>query len=381
MSTPPPGGWPPPQQPAPPPNQGQPYGQQGYNPQQPPAGWQQGNWPQQPGPPPQKVNSVKWLLIAVAVLLVIGISVGATLLFTWDGGGGGTTTSTSGAPSDVASAGDTGPVRIVTDDSTCSAYLSVNNSMAQVEANGWSAQRDALGPAAQWSGDQRTQTKAVATAMENAADQIAPLIKQTPHRVMRELYEQFAVYGRAYADSIANYTPADNGLATANVNFGSALASICNAASNGSAGRSLAVAPAPAPTKVLQSGDRASTSRFITSSDDTCMGWLQRSSKFTADTAQWEALDASVPATEWTADRRAIEQSVQPLFVAYADDLQSAGQRSGNPVLEDFALTAALYLRAYVSVGDSYTSADGWLSAAGFRITNAVSGACRAAAG
>ncbi|MCW2511124.1 MAG: hypothetical protein JWR11_166, partial [Mycobacterium sp.] len=93
MSMPPQGGWQPPHQPGPPPNQGQPYGQPGYNPQQPPPpGWQQGGWSSQPAPPsPQKGNSLKWLLIAVAVLLVIGISVGATLIFTRDGGSGSTT--------------------------------------------------------------------------------------------------------------------------------------------------------------------------------------------------------------------------------------------------------------------------------------------------
>jgi hypothetical protein len=380
MSMPPPGGWQPPQQSGPSPNQGQPYGQPGYNPQQPPLGWPQRNW-QQLGPPPPRGNSLKWLLIGVAVLLVIGITVGATLLFTRDGGGDSTNSPTSAAPSEFASANDNGPVKIVTDDPTCSAYINVNNRMAEVEANGWSAQRGELGPISQWNSDQKTQTQAVATAMRGAADQLIPLSKQTPHRLMRELYGQFIAYGRAYADRIDNYSPVDDGLATANVNIGSALASICNAISNGSASRAVVVAPAPAPTSIAPTGEAANPERFITTSDSTCTEWVQRSSKFTSDTTAWEALDASVPASEWTPERRAIEQSVQPLLSKYSDDLQAAGTQSGNPVLEDFAIAAALYLRAYISVGDSYTSADGWLSSAGFRITNAVSGACRAVAG
>ena len=376
----PPGGWPPPQQPGPP-NQGPPYAGPGYNQQPPPPGWQQGNWPQQPGPPPPKGNSIKWLLISVAVLLVIGITVGATLLFTRAGEGGTTNGSTSAVPSDLASSVDTGQVEIVTDDSTCSSYLNINNHMAEVEANGWSAQRGELGPVSQWNTEQKSQTQAVANAMRTAADQVIPLSKKTPHRVMRELYGQFVAYGRAYADSMEDFTPIDDGLATANVNFGSALASICNAITNGSASRSVTVATAPTPTSIAPAGDAANPERFITSSSSTCTDWVQRSSKFTSDTTAWEALDASVPASEWTPERRAIEQSVQPLMGTYSDDVQAAGTQSGNPILEDFALAAALYLRAYLSVGDTYTSADGWLSSAGFRITNAVSGACRSVAG
>src|SRR4051812_47329703 len=115
MSLPPQGGWQPPQQSGPPPNQGQSYGHQnnppGYQP--PPPGWQQGPWQQPSGPPPRNDNSLKWLLAAVAVLLVVGISVGATLIFT-RGVEVGRTTPTSGAPSDIASANDTGPVSIIT---------------------------------------------------------------------------------------------------------------------------------------------------------------------------------------------------------------------------------------------------------------------------
>src|SRR4051812_12637111 len=86
-------------------------------PQQRPPGWQQGPWPPQPPPPlpdfaPDKKNTVKWLLIAVAVLLVVGVTIGATLYFTRDNGGGGSTTSSSPVPSDIASANDTGPVAI-----------------------------------------------------------------------------------------------------------------------------------------------------------------------------------------------------------------------------------------------------------------------------
>ena len=42
--------------------------------------------------------------------------------------------------------------------------------------------------------------------MRNAADQTVNLVKMTPHRVMRELYEQFIAYARAFADAVPTYT-------------------------------------------------------------------------------------------------------------------------------------------------------------------------------
>lgn len=81
--------------------------------------------------------------------------------------------------------------------------------------------------------------------MRNAADQAAPLIRVTRHRIIRELFEQFVAYGRAYANTVANYKPANNGLASANVNAASALIGICNSISYGAASRSIATKPAP----------------------------------------------------------------------------------------------------------------------------------------
>ncbi len=377
---PPQGGWQPPPQPGPPSNQGQPYGPPGFNPQQPPPGWQQGAWPQQPGPPPQKGSSLKWLLIAVALLLVIGISVGATLILTRDSGGG-RTTPTSGAPSDIASANDTGPVTIITGEPTCEGYMPINNSIADVEANGWGAGRSTLGPVSHWTADQRSQVAAVATAMRNAADQVVPLAKQTPHRVVRELYEQFIAYGRAYADSVDSYRPVDNGLASANVNAGSALAGICNAITYGSATHAVGAEPAPTPSQTTVPGDPADPQRFVTESDRSCAQWIDREGRFTAATSDWASLDTSIAGSQWTPEQRAIQQAAVRLLTDWADDMETEGRQSNNPVFEDFAFTAALYVRAYVPLQDEYADSDAWLTYTAFRLSNAISGACRAVAG
>lgn len=322
-------------------------------------------------------------MIGVAVLLVIGITIGATLLFT-RGDGGSTTAGGDGSSvpttdrSGVASASDTGPVSIVTSEPTCKALDGINSALADVQANGWSAERSALGPATEWTQQQRTQVQAVATAMKNASDQMVPLSKATPHRVVRELYEQFIAYGRAYADSIDDYRPTDDALASTNVSIGSALLGICSAIEVGSAQRSLAVETATAPTAANGSVEPSNPQRFVTNSDATCKAWTKREDQFIADTTDWGNLDTKLSASEWTPEQRAVQQAVLPVLTAMASDMDSAGRSSGNPVLEDFAVLGSLYFRAYVSAGDNYTSADSWLSYVGARLNNTIASACSA---
>jgi len=378
MNMPPPGGWPLPQQPGPPP-----YGQSHPQPQagsQPPSGWQQGYWPQQPTPPPQKQgNSLKWLLIGVAILLVIAISVGATLLFTGSDGVGGTTP-TSGGASGVASVNDEGPVTIITDEPTCATFVGINNSLGDLQSQGWGAQRRSLGPVAEWTPQQRSLVESVATGMRNAADQSVALAKQTPHRVIRELYEQFIAYGRAYADSVSDYVPADDGLASANVNASSAIIGICNTITFGSSNRGLGVSSAPSPTSTGTPDDPNNPASFVTQPSSTCTEWVSRLDTFNAATEAWADSDPSVAAADWTPDRRAIEQAVRPLLTNYANDAEAAGRQISSSAFEDFAFSTALYIRAYLSVGDSYTGVDGWLSYTAFKFANLISGACRAVA-
>lgn len=383
MSTPPPGGWPPPQQPGQPPSQGQPFGQSydpsGYNPQQPPPpGWQQGAWTPHSAPPPQSGNSLKWLLIGVAVLLVVAISVGATLLFTRDGNGGSGTGPRSSAPSDIASANDTGPIAVITDEPTCNAFYGINTVLADVQANGWGAQRATLGPEPEWTDQQRTLVQAVATATQNAADRMVNLAKQTPHRVVRELYEQFTAYGRAYADSTSRYVPTDDFYADVNVSVGNAILGICNSIENGSANRALSLASVNAPSQRVTPPGPGESQRFLLEGTSSCGDWNAIDTAFTAGTNEWEKLDSNVAASQWTAEQRATQQAALLVMKTSASDMESTGRQSGNPVLEDFSVLAALYLRAYVSSNDTYTGSDSWLVYTALRLNNAISSACKA---
>ena len=74
----------------------------------------------------------------------------------------------------------------------------------------------------------------VGKAMADAADQTVNLVKMTPHRVMRELYEQFIAYARVQPTRFCHvHKPDDDSvwLRSSGGRSGSALVDVC-AASN-----------------------------------------------------------------------------------------------------------------------------------------------------
>ena len=100
------------------------------------------------GPPPQKRgNGSMWALGAVALLAVIGVTAAITISVTGDDGGNGAPTSPTA--SEIASANDTGPATIITEDPSCAAWTPMSSTLAEVEKNGWD-KRDPSIPAANW---------------------------------------------------------------------------------------------------------------------------------------------------------------------------------------------------------------------------------------
>ncbi|MGZ9244003.1 MAG: hypothetical protein ACXW6K_26315, partial [Candidatus Binatia bacterium] len=205
MSFQPPSGPPPPPPPGgpPPPPPGNPYPPQGYpGPQQP---WQQ----QQPwasGPPPKKrANGWKWGLGALALLVVIGVTAAVSISVTKDGGDGANgDPSPTGETFGLASAGDKGPVNVITEDPSCAAWGPISQTFVDIQKKGW-VDRDPAIPASDWSPAQRAQYGEMRVAAENVADESVQLARLTPHRVMRELYEAYIAYARAYSEAIPNY--------------------------------------------------------------------------------------------------------------------------------------------------------------------------------
>lgn len=353
---------------------GQPGPQGGWNPQQ--------QWPN-PTPAPQKKGPVKWILGAIALIAVIAVTAVVAVSCAGgkgsDNGGGGT--STSGAKSDIASANDTGPVSVITEDPSCAPWVPVNNIVADTQKNaGWD-QRDPTIAASAWSPEMRSSYNSVADAMRTAADQTVPLVKLTPHRVVRELYEQYIVYLRMFIDRISSYTQADNDTVATATTIGSVITDICNAISSGSsAARGPLVPAGDVPSHIAPIGDPSKLQKFIESPDPQCADWHRATDELTSSPifTDWLKTDSNVPASGWSPQDKLANDAVKPVLLRAADAYEELARKSSNPMTADFGTLAALYGHAFIRGMPTYTSADMNLYLVFLRAPGIITSACKA---
>ncbi len=317
---------------------------------------------------------------AVGVVAVLATVVAVVLLF----GGGGSGLPQGGNPdagsnadaSGVASSKDIGPVSVITEDASCAAWTAINNELANSGTGLWN-ERDRSVPASAWTPRQRAQYIAAAQSMRGAAAQTIGLVKLTPHRVMRELYQQFIAYARAYAERIPKYTPADNTLAGTANSASSALGAICAAISDGSAAaRGPLVPPSAPPSDIAPVGNPANPQPFLTSANPVCGDWKSALDRFGEKIADWQKLDPNVPAIYWNREQKAVNYAVAPVMNAYASNLEQLGRQSDNAVWQDFANLSAQYRRAFVVSLPTYTPTDNHLANAANFVSTTILGAC-----
>ncbi|AWT51070.1 hypothetical protein D806_000760 [Mycolicibacterium smegmatis MKD8] len=357
----------------PPPHQGGFYSA-GHHPQRP--------WPETP--PPKTRGGVKWMLGAVALLAVVGVTVAVTLAVTGkdkrDAIPPGSGVSGSPTASDIASADDSGPVSVITEDPTCAAQGPILETFAAQQSQLWVERDPALGRES-WSPELRADYEKVGKAMRTAADQVAQLAKITPHRAMRELYEQFIAYARAYADNIPNYTPPTDNLARVAVTAADAISYICAAVSYGSAAaRAPLVENRPAPTNVAPLGNPSEPERFLTAPNPVCGEWSSVLNAFQTDTTEWLKTDPDISSSQWSIEQKQINENVIPIMKRFANQLYLLGKDSGNPTFRDIADLSVQYRLAYVAAIPTYTPADKYLANASIRLATMANVACRAAA-
>ncbi|MCT7659002.1 hypothetical protein [Mycobacterium deserti] len=315
----------------------------------------------------------------MAFLVVIGVTAAVAISVTKDGADNDPNPTANDFG--LASADDKGPVNIITVDPTCSAWRSINSTFVDAQEKGWN-KRDPAVPRSAWTAEQRTYYEEVARAASQAADQTVALIRTTPHRIMREFYEQFVAYSRAYSESIADYTAADDNLAGVVTSTGTVLVDICAAIEWGSAAsRAPLVSAIRPPSSFAPTTNPQDPHRFLASPDSTCPDWIALVDRFDADTRAWQALDPNVRAADWNAEQRAVIRGVTPVMRTSAEAMEALGRQSSNPWIEDFAATAAQYRRAYATALESYMSADFYLAEIAARAASTIYAACKAAEG
>ncbi|MGV0791365.1 hypothetical protein [Mycolicibacterium sp. XJ1819] len=363
MSFQPPGGSP---YPPPPPN----------NPQQP--------WSPQPQwnpvlPPKKRGNGWKWALGAVALVAVIGVTAAVTVSVTKNDDTDGDGSNPPGETYGLASADDKGPANIITEDPTCAAWRPINQTLAEVQRKGWD-RRDPAIPAEDWTREQRSHYEEVGLAMRETATRVGELVKITPHRVLRELYQQFIAFARAYSDAIPVYSPIDNHLAGVVVSTSSTLAFVCASIEWGSAQARAPLVKAPPPPSELRAPSNPSDpSRFLLGRDPSCPELFRLLRQFDTDTMAWQGVDANIPASNWTQDQKEVAERVAPVMSQLATNLEHLGLASANQTLQDFAIFSAQYRRAYVQALPTYRPSDSFLARTAARTTSVIYEACKAA--
>ncbi len=320
---------------------------------------------------------------AVGAVAVLATVVAVVLLF----GGGGSGAPKGAQPGDgssqdaaagVASANDTGPVTVITEDPSCAAWASINNELANSGEGLWN-DRDRSVPASAWTPKLRAQFIAAAQSMRGAAAQAVGLVKVTPHRVMRELYQQFIAYARAYAERVPKYTPADNNLAGAANSASSALGAICAAISDGpAAARGPLVPPSAPPSDIAPVGNPVNPLPFLTTANPACDEWKSALDQFGKDTAAWQKLDPNIPAIYWNREQKAVNYAVASVMNTFASKLEQLGRQSDNAIWQDFANLSAQYRRAFVVSLPTYTPTDNHLANAANYASTIILGACAA---
>lgn len=338
-------------------------------------------------------GNAKWVIPLAALAVVAAVVVAAVLVFNGDETPASTAESTAARvstpaptaaaaadPTAIASVADVGPVGIIGSDVTCQSWREIQSTMASAQSNGWD-QRDPSIPAAAWTPEQRAQYEQVGTAMKNTADKAVGLARQTPSRVMRELYETYIAYGRGYAASLADYQPVSDFLALTNIAALQSISEICAAADGGSAlSRGPLVPPVAPPTAPAPAGDPAQPARFLPESGPTCARWVPAEAALAAGMQPWLALDPDLAVDRFTPDQRAVLDGTAGQFSAAAGTLEADGRGSGNPVFEDYATLAAQYFRAFAASVPTYAAADRNLGMVGVRLDNLIASACQAAA-
>ncbi|MGA8329409.1 MAG: hypothetical protein WB777_08965 [Mycobacterium sp.] len=316
-------------------------------------------------------------------MAVLATIVAAVLLFGGGGSGGpqpGSDNANPEAVAGVASAKDTGPVAVITDDPSCVAWTSINNELSNSGQGLWN-DRDRSIPASAWTDKQKAQFIAAGQSMRGAAAQTVGLVKLTPHRVMRELYQQFIAYARAYSERIPKYTPADNNLAGAANSASSALGSICAAISDGpAAARGPLVPPAAAPSDIAPVGNLASPQPLLTSDNNVCPEWKSALNQFGQQTAAWQRIDPNIPSIYWNREQKAVNYQVGPVMNSFASKLEQLGRQSDNAIWQDLATLSAQYRRAFVTALPTYTPTDNHLANAANFASTTILGACAAVA-
>lgn len=365
--------------------------QQSGGPAAPPQGgapsWgPQQQWPGQqwPGsPPPQGGGGkTKWILGALAIVSAIALAVVITVVLVRpdNSGNGPGNVGSSGSDSGFASANDTGPINIITEEPTCDAWNSIARRYTDTTKSIQWDDRDGSVPATSWTAEQRAMYENMKNALTQAADQTVNLVKVTPSRAVRMLYEQFVAYARAFVERIPNYVAADDDTMSAINAAAASMTNICGAITSRAAQAVAPLVPAVhGPTDVAQPDQMGEPTKLLVESNSICGDWDSLTARFDHDAEQWNDSDKSIPAKNWSPEQKSVNEAFARVLSENADEVERLGRTSGNPRLEDLAVLEAQYRRGLSISLTNYSPNDLYLALSGINLSRLIFWACRVA--
>jgi hypothetical protein len=276
-----------------------------------------------------------------------------------------------------ASVGDVGPASIVTEEPTCAEWTRISAALVDTQHRVMWFDRDGSIPAVEWSPEQAAMYATVARAMGSVVVQTGSLVRATPHRVMREVYEQLIAYSQELINRIPQYQAADIEVARAADALVGAVSSICGAVASGSAqARASLPAAALPPSNPPRPSSEINRRPLMADNPSICAEWVPMSTNYRDSIAYSSGADWQAPAVDWTYDQQSVNDAAASVDTQFADESEQLSRRTNNPIAEDFAVLAAQYLRAHALALPTYVPADRGLADVATYLTGALDHAC-----
>lgn len=140
-----------------------------------------------------------------------------------------------------------------------------------------------------------------------------------------------------------------------------------------------AMVPAQVSADDTAIGDNPdSAARFLISTNPACGDVARAVSALSMATANWQTISPDIPAVNWNAQQRSVNQSAVSAMESFADSITDAGERSDNEKFAYFAKLVAQYRRTFAAALPTYLPADNYLNEVATGIAGAINEACSA---
>lgn len=331
---------------------------------------------------PRKSSDIEMRLRVFGAMLAIAIVLAGASLAGCSRNHGGAPTSdavqsrTSQQAQDIASSHDTGPVTLIVDDPTCGQIREISDSIRPTLES--LDKFDPQIPASQWTDSRRSRYQEALGQLNTAADKYLQIAKQTPSRVMRELYLQSVAYYQAFVTRIDSYVPETHNIALAARYYVETIEYICSAEFATEERKDDQRSVDPGPIAAPSIAEAAIPQVLMKEPDPVCPAWIDSMERSELEIQAWRrGFDPSLPAGTWPESQRNLMASAKPVFQQEINKMNTSLKTVSNPTLRDLTALSSLYLSTFIAWSDTYVPQDMWLYNTAISLRNAIATSCQ----